>query len=161
MLSTYSSRTSLAFQADGKLWVTTGSALIELARSGNVLRSDTYPSNYLTQGPDGGVWFTQSDAIGTIKPNGSLVVYPIIAAIPGCPRGQTCSRNIGAITAGSDGALWFTEQGAIGRLATDGTFSEFPVLAARTAPADIVGGPDGNLWFVDGGAQKIGRLKIH
>lgn len=160
MLSAYSGHTSVAFEADRNLWVATGTALIELERSGNVLRTDTYPANYLTQGPDGNVWFTQSDAIGTVRPNNTIVVYPIIAPIPGCPRGQTCSRNIGAITTGSDGALWFTEQGAIGRLATDGTFSEFAVLAARTAPVDIVGGPDGNLWFVDGGAQKIGRLKI-
>ncbi len=161
VLSEFNGRSSLAFQADAKLWVTTGNTLVELGRSGRVFYTDTYPSNYVTQGPDGNVWFTQNDAVGTIKPNNTLVVYPIVAPIRGCPRGQTCSRNIGAITTGSDGALWFTEQGAIGRLATDGTFSEFPVLAARTAPVDIVGGPDGNLWFVDGGAQKIGRLNIH
>ncbi len=152
---------SLAFESDRKLWVSNAGSLIELDLTGHVLRNDAYPTNYLTQGPDGNVWFTESDAIGTVRPNNTIVVYPIFAPVPGCPQGTTCSRSIGAITAGADGALWFVENGAIGRLAIDGTFTEVLVPAARSAPSDITTGPDGNIWFVDAGAQKIGRLQIH
>ncbi len=151
--------TSLAFQADGKLWISNGSDLIELDGFAHVLVDDAYPANYLTRGPDGNVWFTTSDAIGTVRPNNTIVSYPIRAPIATCPG---CSRGIAAITTGSDGALWFVEQGQgeIGRLAPGGALNEFPVPAARSVPNDITTGPDGNIWFVDAGAQKIGRLSI-
>src|SRR5438067_405640 len=60
--------------------------------------SDPY---VLTAGPDGNLWFTESEAnqIGRITPSGEISEFPI--ASPG-------SFPIG-IAAGPDGNLWFTE----------------------------------------------------
>jgi streptogramin lyase len=158
-----STAASLAFASDQTLWVATGNSLAHFNRSGKLLATLAYAANYVTQGPDGNVWFTQSDAIGTIRPGGVLVVYPLTEPVAGCPLAETCSRGVGAIATGSDGALWFAETQTtpgIGRLSVDGALEEFPILAARSNPSDVSTGPDGNLWFVDFGAQKVGRVNL-
>jgi virginiamycin B lyase len=159
--SVQSNSASIAFASNGNPWVVTSSQIIEFALTGKVLIDDAYSVKQMTTGPDGNIWFTQSDAIGTIRPDNTIVLYPIFARVPGCAAGASCSRQISAITTGPDGALWVTELGAVARLTTNGVFSEFPVLAARTAPSAITSGPDGNIWFIDAGAKKIGRLAIH
>ncbi len=151
---------SIAITSSGTPWVATNNQLLELGSGGSVLIDDYFSVRAMTTGPDGNIWFAQSDAIGTIRPDNTILLYPIIAPIPGCAPGS-CSRNISAIATGSDGALWVTENGAVAQLTTGGVFSEFPVLAARTAPSAISPGPDGNIWFLDAGAKKIGRMKIH
>ena len=64
-------------------------------------------------GPDGALWFTESDgnAIGRITTSGEITEFPV--PTPGAhPTG---------ITAGPDGNIWFTENttGAVGRVAFD------------------------------------------
>jgi virginiamycin B lyase len=163
-----STAASLAVAADQTVWVASGSSLTQFDRNGRLLQTLAYGANYVTQGPDGNIWFTQStfssDAIGTIRSNGSLLVYPLIEPVAGCPAyRQSCTRGVGAIAAGSDGALWFAETQTtpgIGRLTPDGVLQEFPILTARSYPNDVSAGPDGNLWFVDYGAQKLGRVNL-
>jgi streptogramin lyase len=161
-----SSVASLAFAADGTLWLALQSSLAQYDSKGHLLQTIPYAANDVTAGPDGNVWFTQSDAIGTIEPNGALVVYPLYEPIGGCsPSPYTgCSRGIGAIATGPDGALWFAEASdsapGIGRLTVGGELRDYPIFAARSQPSDVSAGPDGNLWFVDAGAQKIGRLQL-
>lgn len=152
----------LTIDSLGNAWYTDGNTgILRFSPTGTITHYG-YPGAYLTKGPDGNIWFTESDAVGTIKPGGIIVQYPIYQAVPGCTYNGGCSRYIGAITAGPDGALWFAEgYGAIGRMTTSGVLTEYQVYAARRSPNDITDGPDGNIWFVDEGAQKIGRLKIH
>jgi len=154
---------SMAFDSSGTVWIATfGTGLVHMTRTGNVLATYNYPADYVTKGPDGNIWFTQSDAIGTVKPTGGIIeVYQLYQPVPGCSA--PCTRGVTALTTGPDGALWFVESaaGAIGRMTTDGVLTEYPVYAARRHPNDLSAGPDGNIWFVDSGAQKIGRLRIH
>jgi len=161
--SSYPSNGSLAAAADSTIWLASGGALTQYSRAGKLLQTIAYQAGYVARGPDGNVWFSQSDAIGTIRANGVLVVYPLTEPIAGCLPNYTCSRGIGELATGPDGALWFVEKGtprAIGRLTVDGLLQEYPVLAARSNPNDVSAGPDGNVWFVDAGAQKIGRIML-
>ena len=110
--------------------------------------------NFMTAGPDGALWFTESttNQIGRITTGGAIAEYPL-------PTGGAAPGNI---VAGPDGALWFTEPGLqrIGRLdpaqAVPGTshgIEEFAQPAER-----VTRGPDGNLWFTDPKNDAIGRL---
>jgi len=155
---------TLAVDSSGNAWyASSNNGIIHFSTTGVMLSRYTYYFvNYLTKGPDGNIWFTQNDAIGTIKPGGIIEQYPIYMPVPGCTYNGGCSRYINAITAGPDGALWVAEgYGAIGRMTTDGVFTEYPVYAAHRSPNDVTAGPDGNIWFIDSGAQKIGRLRLH
>ena len=73
----------------------------------------------IVAGPDGNLWFTESDAgkIGRITPDGSVVEYPLPSA----------AAEPWRIAAGPDGALWFTNRnsGSIGRVTTTGIFTAF------------------------------------
>jgi virginiamycin B lyase len=126
----------------------------------------------ITTGPDGALWFTESEAgrIGRITTAGAFSEFPV-------PSGA--GLTLGKIVAGPDGALWFTEQrthvgsinqftmsGSIGRITTAGVVSEFP-LPADTVPLSIAAGPDGNLWVSEefnplddflASAGRIGKL---
>jgi streptogramin lyase len=94
----------------------------------------------ITVGPDGNLWFTQSDnTINRITTSGVITAYPI-------------PTEAGDITTGPDGNLWYTEGARdhpenglnqIGRITTSGVATDFPA----TAPASITAGPDGNVWF--------------
>jgi streptogramin lyase len=113
--------------------------------------------NYITTGPDGALWFTEStsDEIGRITTAGAVTNE---FAVPGA--GSTPS----GIATGADGKLWFTEAGSgqIGNITTGGTVTEFtipvPNAGAFSDPEDIVLGPNGNLFFTDFGRDQIGRI---
>jgi streptogramin lyase len=83
----------------------------------------SYP-RFIAAGPDGALWFTESDGnqIGRITPSGVIKEYPAL----------TSSASPWDITVGSDGALWFTEAGAgkIGRITTAGVITEYPISNA-------------------------------
>lgn len=158
---TYGTYTSLVFGKDGTIWLGSNQSIEHVDRTGNVLGSYNYAAPFVTLGADGNIWFTQSDAVGSINVTTGLIqVFPIYQPIVGCTF--NCSRGIGAMIAGSDGAYWFveTQVGEIGRLDPTGGFTEYPILAAHHSPGDIVAGPDGNVWFVDQGAQKIGKFDL-
>jgi streptogramin lyase len=101
----------------------------------------------ITAGPDGNLWFTESNAskIGQITTGGMITEFPTLTT-PSFPQ---------FITSGSDGALWFTEAAStnniynIGRITTTGTVTEFPIPTANSSPEGITTGPDGALWFVE------------
>jgi hypothetical protein len=108
----------------------------------------------ITKGPDGNLWFAESNTgkIGRITPHGVVTEFQV--ALPG--------QGPWWITAGPDGNIWFTESNAIGRITTSGT--DESVFAAGfdpgAAPWQITSGPDGNLWFTDSTdtAARIGRI---
>ena len=120
--------------------------------------------NAIVAGPDGNLWFTDSQgngAIGRINPTTDAITeFPI-------PRG---AEPVG-ITAGPDGNLWFTESGGIGTInPTTGDVSDAFIIPGvlDALPNVIVAGPDGRLWFTDvavtddsgGPAQAIGVVTL-
>jgi len=108
--------------------------------------------NYLVEGMDGGIWFTESTSnyIGHISTSNVLTEYPI-------PTSN--ARPIG-ITAGSDGNIWFTEINAnqIGRITPAGEITEFAIPTAESQPYGITTGADGNMWFTEIHAGRIARI---
>jgi len=105
----------------------------------------------ITQGPDGAIWFTESqgDRIGRLGEDGQITEFPL-------PVG---SQPIG-ITTGPDGALWFAESGTnkIGRMTTAGTLRQFPTPFGGSEPTQITAGPDGNLWFTETLGDRVARI---
>ncbi len=110
----------------------------------------------LTAGPDGNLWFTDSDhySIGRITPSGVVTSY--IAGVFD-PSGL---YGLGGITSGPDGALWFTACASngcsIGRMTTSGVVSNF-TDPSIVSPGSIVTGSDGALWFTQQN-NTIGRI---
>ena len=115
----------------------------------------------ITAGPDGALWFTNSnpssigsghDGIGRISTSGAVTGY----------SGSGITQPEG-IAAGSDGALWFTNNGingigsSIGRITTSGTVTNFTDTSINR-PTAITAGPDGALWFINSGNDSIGRI---
>ena len=77
--------------------------------------------NGITAGPDGNLWFTETNAnkIGKISPATGVVTEFNIPTANAGPHGITYSP---------DGNLWFTEtSGNIGKISTDGKITEYPV----------------------------------
>jgi streptogramin lyase len=107
-------------------------------------------------GPDGNLWFTETNAnqIGRITPAGVVTEFPVDPAQVFSPI---------AITAGPDGNLWFAgftgggDNPKIGRMTTTGAYTAFPVASAGD-PGAIAAGPDGNVWFTEYAANKIARI---
>ncbi len=109
----------------------------------------------ITAGPDGNLWFTESNSnnIGRITPNGVITEFPI----------PTSANSPDGITAGPDGNVWFTGEGSnnIGRITPNGAITEFPLPTSQDGSNGIAAGPDGNLWFTEGNrgnSGKIGRI---
>jgi streptogramin lyase len=129
---------------------------------------DSFPG-FITTGPDGNLWFTESGrygccgAIGRITPTGTISRFPLDSN----PFSSTSySGYFGpfSITKGPDGNLWFTVVlgNAIGRITPTGTVSTFSLPNSEDRPVDITTGPDGNLWFTENDVTndigKIGRI---
>jgi sugar lactone lactonase YvrE len=107
---------------------------------------------FITLGPDGALWFTESGLgkIGRITTNGVITEFPATAQ----------ANNVQGIASGSDGNLWFTEidANAVGRITTAGVVTEFPLPTPLSGPYQIAAGPDGNLWLSETGGARIGRV---
>jgi streptogramin lyase len=113
----------------------------------------------LTSGPDGQLWFTESQCVedpcfvGSISTGGTINVY-------GTPTADVGPQDI---TAGPDGNLWFTETGlgthsAVARMTTAGTITEYQTPTGGSNPAAITTGADGNLWFTESAVSQIGVI---
>ena len=101
--------------------------------------------SFLTTGPDGALWFTESrfgggdigNKIGRMTLDGHFDEFTV----------PTIDASPKDIEVGSDGNLWFTEGYNIGRITPQGAITEFPIRGAFSGPSRIVSGPDGALWF--------------
>ncbi|HEX6503471.1 MAG TPA: Ig-like domain repeat protein [Terriglobales bacterium] len=98
-------------------------------------------STGITAGPDGNVWFLESNGNNTarITSAGTISEFPV----------PTSNSGLGSIALGPDGNLWFTENvGKIGTFSTGtpNTINEYsgPGLSEEDA---ITAGPEGNIWF--------------
>jgi streptogramin lyase len=113
----------------------------------------------IAPGPDGNMWFTDTDAsmIGRITLSGEVTEFDIGSG----------KRPYG-IVAGADGNLWFTEQlnNKIGVVDTDGNLlHEYYAPAVDARPSGITAGPDGNIWFTEMGSGEditnaVGRVTL-
>ena len=113
----------------------------------------------ITPGPDGNLWFTDTDSsmIGRITPSGDVMEFDIGSG----------KKPYGIVT-GADGNLWFTEElnNKIGVMDTDGNLlHEYYAPAVDARPAGITAGPDGNIWFVEMGSGEditnaVGRVTL-
>ena len=102
----------------------------------------------ITVGPDGAVWFTESDTIGRITTSGAITEYAVTVD----------NNNLGNITAGPDGALWFAPNvGGVGRITTSGTITEYLDKSFGSVNSITIG-PDGALWFTDRAVNVVGRV---
>ena len=137
-----------------------GAALLLLEQSVSAQSITEYPlphsgsgPNWIAAGPDGSLWFTESDGnrIGTVTIDGAFTEFTV----------PTSGSNPWGITSGPDGNLWFTEMfsSKIGRIApATGAITEFTIPTADSSPSGITAGPDGNLWFVEVGGNNVGRI---
>jgi virginiamycin B lyase len=149
---------------DGNLWFTeedtsgtTGfSEIVKLATDGTMTH---YPASSAAQaarryaydivpGPDGRLWFTESNVIGAITTGGVMTEYFIASG-----------RQSEYLVAGGDGNLWFTEPNAdrIGRMTTSGVSTDFAVPTQFATPWQIAAGKDGAVWFTENAGGQIGR----
>ena len=98
--------------------------------------------NGIAPGPDGNVWFTESDKISRITPSGTITRFSGASVSPGC------------IALGPDGNLWFAAiySAGVGKSTPTGTITNYDAtfgIDPNTFPAGITAGPDGNLWFAE------------
>ncbi len=118
----------------------------------NVVQFATYPltatqqPSYLTQGPNGALWFeyqdssTQTGMLGQITTAGAITTYPVTGSN---------GTGLANLVLGPDGNLWFTDfeggQAYIGDITPAGTTTEYQ-LNSTDAPAGLTSGPGGLLW---------------
>jgi streptogramin lyase len=116
------------------------------------LPTSTSKPNSIATGPDGNLWFTETQTIDIARmtPTGNYTAFP----------SQAFAGEIDGLTAGPDGNLWFTEatRSNVGRITPQGTITEFPMPSLNGLMLNITSGPDGNMWFaVD---HKIDRITL-
>jgi streptogramin lyase len=160
---------SITAGPDGNLWFTTSRGAGAIGRittdghatlfplpdpPGNVVSLNNAGLSSITAGPDGNLWFTETnaDAIGKITTDGVITTFPIPVPPPTNPMSWFAAPT--HITTGVDGNLWFTETtNAIGRITPSGQFTPFGPFdlpfdyGYNHGVATITSGPDGNLWF--------------
>ncbi len=100
-------------------------------------------STSITQGPDGNLWFTESNSgkIGQIDTAGNVTEFSPTGANG---NGFTPDSQPTGITLGPDGALWFTESALsqIARIDTSGHVTEFSSgITPGSQPGSITLGP--------------------
>ena len=133
----------------------------------------------IVAGPDGALWFTQSNggnpsngrayfpaSIGRLTTLGAYTAYPVPASARSVP-------GLDAITVGPNGNLWFTET-AVDRIGEITPKAANPVIREFTLPAGdhlapgvgspitsadtIASGPGGDIWFTEQGSNAIGVM---
>jgi len=113
--------------------------------------------NYITAGPDGNVWFGESNApkVGKITPQGAITEFSLPSSL-----GAT---GVGDIISGPNDNLWFdvansNGTGEIVEMTTAGTIVLEFSLANASEANSLAKGSDGNIWFADYSSGVIGRM---
>lgn len=146
-----------------KIWYAIGDKIESMSTAGVVTPGGTFtlpPGNggifWLTVGPDGNLWFTQSSpaAVGRMTPTGTFTIFPT----------PTPASLPFGIAAGPDGRMWFVERngdnvGSIPTTATSGAdITEYPVGASNVGLEYIVAGPDNRMWFNEFNTPGLGAI---
>jgi virginiamycin B lyase len=104
----------------------------------------------LTAGPDGNLWFPESQGAGEIAqitPAGVLTAFPLPANY----------SSPSALTVGHDNNLWFTDLfntngqtvPAIAQITPAGAITEYQTKSNDSSTSAPTVGPDNNLWFTE------------
>jgi virginiamycin B lyase len=143
----------IAVGRDGKIWFgeLAYRAIGRISMQGTIqelpLPADATSTMDVVAGSDGNMWFTQSNGVARITPDGAVKLFPL-------------EKKHGpyALTSGKDGAIWFTEMLAnrIGRISMAGDVTEVEIQGKGRYPRGIAVGPDGAIWFTH--SEEIGRL---
>ncbi len=152
---------SLAFGADGNLWVAYGAregksnAGIYWIRADGALAGAATPGltspNSVTGATLGNVWFADggSKTISRMTTNGELSTF----------SAGGVARNL---ETGADGSVWYSTtmadgQAAIGHLTFEGSSVLYP-LGKRSVVTSLSPNPDGSVWYTDTGLDVVGKL---
>ncbi|WP_406141671.1 hypothetical protein [Streptomyces sp. NBC_01089] len=121
----------LAFGPGGRLWFT---ASVDAEDPNEVGYADSsrhtkvwplpaaaWPLGSIVPGPDGALWFAETNAIGRIAPSGTISTYRTTAKM----------KYLQSIIAGPDHALWFTSSTGVGRITTAGVITLWPIRGAQ------------------------------
>jgi len=133
--------------SDGNLWFTTASAFIGRMTTAGVLTAfpATGPSDDITAGPDGALWFIAGGYVSRMTIDGTVTGYP-------------SGPNNERITAGPDGNVWTTTTDiSVKRLVPNGAATAFSVPVSYGL-TDLAAGADGNVWFTSHYSQKVGKV---
>jgi streptogramin lyase len=105
----------------------------------------------ITTGPDGALWFveTNKNRVRSITLSGTV-------------SGPITARDAPTGIASAFGAVWITEPGGSGHVARavpgDSAVTEFTVSGSTAEPQGIAVGPDGLLWYADHKRDVIGHV---
>ncbi|MDB5066023.1 MAG: hypothetical protein JWM18_2457 [Chloroflexi bacterium] len=105
-----------------------------------------YLEGAITAGPDGNAWFTGTDVVSRITPEGTVTHF----------EAPLVTTSGAGIVAAPDGNLWFGEGNGIGRITPWGLITDFPLPSGGALGVTV--GPDGALWFTQSSA--IGRMVL-
>jgi virginiamycin B lyase len=142
----------IASGSDGALWFTLQSNnLIGRVTTAGQITQFHIPSHAtgtaIVAGPDGNLWFGESDGLGRITTAGTVTEFPL----------PTSGTTYGLV-AGSDGNLWFGTS-YLNRATTSGTITEFALPSPLELERGTVGG-DGDIWFAASGASGGQFLRV-
>lgn len=156
----------IAKGSDGNIWYNDGNCTIgRMTTSGALQASVVIPPGtgcnlwYMTQGPDGNVWFIAQgiNSVGYVDSGLTPHVFTI-------PTSNAVGYVLAGIAAGPDNAVWFSESQAskIARVPTNATsgaqITEYSTPTSSSQPLGIALGPDGNLWFVEFNSDLFAKI---
>ena len=156
-----------AFDSSGTLWVTVDEGLERVDPSTGqadywaVEGEQDDGSGDIALGPDGNVWFTSLEQVGTTDDPGDFSTFDNF--------GPNRIQAIGlpdAIAAGPDGGVWFADESIPAAISEIDAFGDvtshlIPTDSAGWRIPGLVTGPDGALWFTEAavaGTSAIGRM---
>ena len=114
------------------------------------------PSQGITAGPDGNIWFTELNGNKVVKIDPANPTVITSFTLP------TANSQPWGITAGADhGNLWLTANSmATGWAGSPqpAYLSEFQIPTANSSPLGITAGPYGYVWFVQKNSGQVGKI---
>ncbi|HET8912056.1 MAG TPA: hypothetical protein VFN23_11370 [Ktedonobacteraceae bacterium] len=117
--------------------------------------------DFLTNGPDGAVWFTEydNDKIGRIQIVRTKKADDIVKFTEFSGGGIDGPEGI---VGGPDHNLWITEYDGnrVDQMTVNGTGVAYSLPTADSEPAGITVGPDNALWFTEYGNATISRINL-
>ena len=104
----------------------------------------------IVAGPDGNLWFTESDAgrSGASRRAGTITEFTLDA-------GQRAVRDHGRRRRQPVVHRAFPNQ--IGKITPQGLITEYPIPTPNAQPWDITALPNGDLWFTEENVDQVGR----